>query len=585
MPTLMPGSCSVTGVMVSHRKPPSSDFLRWFLSSVCPLRFPLTTACSHKHVTPWPFCAKSWQLPALLPAGGVTTPAVGIKLVVFIAESWLEGATMQIQLDHIGDGESLRWQVGEEEFVDCTRPRHANGTLLLARRMSCDHHAAAAALWSHWDVGAIVEAARHLTFRATLLSIRRQMQPGLDAWVIQYGVVLAPRHKRVACQIREDRFRAIGSIQAQQRTLRGELVCSKVGADGLDPLAQFLAIHPVPFVAEAAEPLMTVGLQDGGAGTYHLASLTSGVARGTHRSQATLRPWQMVSAGQGTLAGRLTRAVDVEDLPLLPLPIPESRDLGVCTQRSGQHIGQKQRAQGFDHWHRQGRQSTRESRAGGQPVSPKERHEGLGPGPQGLVESLQGALPTDGVAKENDKKVDQFIVSKASSLKADAFGELGQDALLPKMLRQEHEFAPPGRRTGQRVSRCLDHHRSVGDTVHMLLLDGKTLILPHQGGIFFGWLATCQLVALLVGLASTSPGRCDDCPNCPARSRLNLLPTHDADGAGRAPGIGLPRSATGERRLCLWWVPPPHRARARSNRLVPSREDVPPTDTSASAAS
>lgn len=155
------------------------------------------------------------QLPALLPAGGVTTPAVGIKLVVFIAESWLEGATMQIQLDHIGNGESLRWHVGEEEFVDCTRPRHANGTLLLARRMSCDHHAAAAARWSHWDVGAIVEDARHLTFRATLLSIRRQMQPGLHAWVIQYGVVLAPRHKRVACQIREDRSRAIGSIQAR----------------------------------------------------------------------------------------------------------------------------------------------------------------------------------------------------------------------------------------------------------------------------------------------------------------------------------------------------------------------------------
>src|SRR5512135_3835567 len=75
MPTLMPGSCSVTGVMVSHRKPPSSDFLRWFLSSVCPLRFPLTTACSHKHVTPWPFCAKSWQLAAeaLVSVGGTSS--------------------------------------------------------------------------------------------------------------------------------------------------------------------------------------------------------------------------------------------------------------------------------------------------------------------------------------------------------------------------------------------------------------------------------------------------------------------------------------------------------------------------------
>jgi len=184
---------------------------------------------------------------------------------------------------------------------------------------------------------------------------------------------------------------------------------------------------------------------------------------------------------------------------LLPLPIPESRFLRVCTQRAGQQVSQKLRAQGFDHWHRQGRQSACEGRAGGQPIPPKERHEGLCPGLQGLVESLQGALPTDSVAKEHDKKVDQFIVSKASSLKAHAFGESGQDALLPKMLRQEHEFAPPGRRTRQRVSRRLDNHRSFGDTVHMLLLDGKTLVLPHQGGIFFGWLATCQLVALLVG--------------------------------------------------------------------------------------
>jgi insertion element IS1 protein InsB len=93
-------------------------------------------------------------------------------------------------------------------------------------------------------------------------------------------------------------------------------------------------------------------------------------------------------------------------------------------------------------------------------------------------------------------------VPKASSLKADAFGEPGQNALLPQVLRQEHEFAPPRRRTGQRVSGRLDNHRSVGDTVHMLLLDGKTLILPHQGDIFFSWMVTCQLVALLVGTLS-----------------------------------------------------------------------------------
>jgi hypothetical protein len=219
----------------------------------------------------------------------------------------------------------------------------------------------------------------------------------------------------------------------------------------------------------------------------------------------------MICAGQGALAGRFTCAVDVEDPPLLPLSIPESRFLRVCPQRSGQQIGQKQRAQGFDHWRRQGRQSTREGRAGGQPVPPKERHEGLCPGLQGLVESLQGALGTDSVAKENDEKADELIVPKASSLKADAFAELGQDALPLKMLRQEYEFAPPERRTAQRVSRRLDNHRSVGDTGHMLLLDGKMLVLPHQGGIFFGWLTTCQLVALLVGSWSNSSTRERSC--------------------------------------------------------------------------
>src|SRR5690242_2701905 len=58
------------------------------------------------------------QLPALLPAGSMRAPAVGIKLVVFIGERRLEGTTMQIQLHHIDDCETLLGQAGEEEFVD-----------------------------------------------------------------------------------------------------------------------------------------------------------------------------------------------------------------------------------------------------------------------------------------------------------------------------------------------------------------------------------------------------------------------------------------------------------------------------------
>jgi hypothetical protein len=58
------------------------------------------------------------HLPAFLPASTVTTPAVGIKLVVFVGQSWLEGPTMQIQFQHIASGETLLGQVGKEEFVD-----------------------------------------------------------------------------------------------------------------------------------------------------------------------------------------------------------------------------------------------------------------------------------------------------------------------------------------------------------------------------------------------------------------------------------------------------------------------------------
>src|SRR5579885_1085670 len=248
------------------------------------------------------------------------------------------------------------------------------------------------------------------------------MQPSLDEGVIEHGVVLAPCHKPVACQIREDGSRAIRSIQAQEGLPSWEAVRSKIGADGLDRTTHFLAIPPVPTVAETAEPLMAVGLQDSRAGTHHLTPFASGVARGTHLSQATLRLWKMISTGQGALAGRLTGPVDVEDPPLLALPIPESGDLGVCTQRSDQQIGQKQGTQGFDHWRCQSRQRPRESRTRGQLLPSKERHKGLSPGPQNLVESLSGRLGTDSVAKEHDEKVDQLIVATASSLKAHAFG-------------------------------------------------------------------------------------------------------------------------------------------------------------------
>ena len=71
-----------------------------------------------------------YHLPALLPPGGVTAPAIGVLLLVFICQSRLEGSAMQIHLDDIRSRERLLRQVREEEFVDdaCTRDANADSS-------------------------------------------------------------------------------------------------------------------------------------------------------------------------------------------------------------------------------------------------------------------------------------------------------------------------------------------------------------------------------------------------------------------------------------------------------------------------
>ncbi len=83
---------------------------------------------------------------------------------------------------------------------------------------------------------------------------------------------------------------------------------------------------------------------------------------------------------------------------------------------------------------------------------------------------------------------------------------------------------------------------------------------------------------------ASSLRHCDDCPNCPAPPQWDPFPTRGADAAGRSPSSDLPWSVATERRLCRWWVPLPHRATATRTHLARSKEDVPPTDTSAVAA-
>src|SRR5205085_10460126 len=58
---------------------------------------------------------------------------------------------------------------------------------------------------------------------------------------------------------------------------------------------------------------------------------------------------------------------------------------------------------------------------------------------------------------------------------------------------EQRDLPKPGRRRGDRLRRRLDAHRRISDTVHISLLIGNTLVLPHQGGIFLSSFATSYI--------------------------------------------------------------------------------------------
>ena len=121
---------------------------------------------------------------------------------------------------------------------------------------------------------------------------------------------------------------------------------------------------------------------------------------------------------------------------------------------------------------------------------------------QPLVEGFQCAFTADGIAEEDCEKVDHLIVPEAPSPKAHALTELGQDALLPQMLNDQHDFAKPRRRRGNGVRRGLDDDRRIGDTGHVYLLVRKDVYPSSREAHFMSARYKLHLVAQFVGLSS-----------------------------------------------------------------------------------
>lgn len=75
-----------------------------------------------------------------------------------------------------------------------------------------------------------------------------------------------------------------------------------------------------------------------------------------------------------------------------------------------------------------------------------------------FVEEFQRPFAADSIAEEHRHKVDHFIVTEATAGKAHLLAESIEDALLPQVLDDQHHFAKPGGRRGDRLARSLDDH-------------------------------------------------------------------------------------------------------------------------------
>jgi hypothetical protein len=104
---------------------------------------------------------------------------------------------------------------------------------------------------------------------------------------------------------------------------------------------------------------------------------------------------QILRLRQGALASRLTRPIDVEDLPLSTCSVQQFASLLLLSERAREQILHKERAQGFNSLQGKDGKKATERRAGGQFLAVEQGHERLRPGQHRLIESFQGALAAD----------------------------------------------------------------------------------------------------------------------------------------------------------------------------------------------
>src|SRR6266581_2980073 len=453
--------------------------------------------------------------PKLLAPGGVRTPAVRILFLILIREHRLKSPAMQVQCHHISRSKRIHRQGREEQLVDDLTTRRADGRSGSGRRMRRDDHPCARSCRSQKQIRAVKERATRSRFGMGGLLVWWLGQAGLHLRKIEEIIVLASHDVGQASQICDNGTIAILAIQSRHGLAKLHRLRFHIRADRLHGLPEFSAIFTVARSrgpGEGAHPLVRVCLENGRARPDHFAPLAPQIARSADLVQPTLGGWEIRCARQGSLAGGLSRPINIEHQVVCSLPVPQPTCFLLLLHRSCQEIFEKHRAQRLNRSLIQSGKKATQCRASGQAIPSEQRHERVGKRLQALVERFQRAFAADGIAQQHSHKVDELIASEAPTRKAHAFFNEREHTLVPQIVSYERHFAQPAWRRGNGLGRGLDCDRGIGDTTQRSSLHyGNGSFFPCKEAHFYA----CSLLARISlriswvwQVQATAPARC-----------------------------------------------------------------------------
>jgi len=237
---------------------------------------------------------------------------------------------------------------------------------------------------------------------------------------------------------------AIQTVQTRQDVAEGKRKRAGIALDRCSGSQQFPPVIASAGVAERAQPLVRMRLQDRRSRAGDFSPFASQVAGSCDQLKAAMGQRQVCALGKCPKAHCLFCAIDIHHGPLATLPIPHPTSWG-SERRSRHQIFLKEYAQCLHRCLLKGREIAGKRRRMRQVCSAKQRHERLGKRKESVIKGLQRAFPAHGVAKEHHHKINHFVVPHTGPRKPHALLDGFLQAQLAEYMRQHGHFSQPRR--------------------------------------------------------------------------------------------------------------------------------------------